>query len=644
MFNNKKSIYLFIFLLLFTPIKKIYLEELEQDNTTITYNNYYFFRQPFDENYQGASVNYALYAPPRLGFIFKDAKLIQMRRTLSSDASIDKKISTYYSYYGYRRKANKSVFIPVMVGDTIKYCFSSIYSEGYDNFYLHGCWGPVKGEWKNYYIKIGEKYCEEKKPDKCFEDSNLDDDSLFDNGEEDTSINIGDLEAACSSVNRFSDQIHNHVAGVKVDYSTNDAIVLSVTRNPLTIVTGDTEPTDYSQVKIGSIFNPAANNSGCPTAGEHYVDKDSYGNIYSPVLAKYTYDVKYYGCKEEDEELIANCNSSNTIEQSCSKVTIEVGDNSSEVSARAEFRLSQSGTISNVLTPSSIYQGGGINIGFMYYNTVNWEYVDGFKKGEFIDENIAKNELLKAIKDKIKDANSITNALEIDFSFDPNVKFTNDVNNNLIKKCEQTVSGEFDGGKVTTVCTVFLPVTNIQPYTGKISGISAVEGSGINNKMYTELNYYGLLNFVSRVSGLNAFKSGSNWSVLYNPNKDDSSCQIDVYSRLYAERNFGDKSNRYKFVYRPIDLSNPFPSRIAGANWYDWYRKLNNKDRLEKSFSRIQYQVTLNPTRVAEIKKYNNGKNYLDWDGFKNGQSDFINTEFKDYFDVVAQNIVGDSS
>ena len=98
---------------------------------------------------------------------------------------------------------------------------------------------------------------------------------------------------------------------------------------------------------------------------------------------------------------------------------------------------------------------------------------------------------------------------------------------------------------------------------------------------------------------------------------------------------------KYKPIYRPIDLNNPFPDRNAGVNWYEWYKIPNNKKRLEESYSKLQYQITLDNQTVVKIKNYNSSHNYLDWDGINSdGESKFIDT----YFTTKRQNIVGDDS
>ena len=78
-------------------------------------------------------------------------------------------------------------------------------------------------------------------------------------------------------------------------------------------------------------------------------------------------------------------------------------------------------------------------------------------------------------------------------------------------------------------------------------------------------------------------------------------------------------------------------------NWYDWYNVQRNKERLESSYSREQYSITLDSSLTSEIKKYNRDElakgGYFDWKTIENGQSSFIDK----YFDKKRDNIVGDN-
>ncbi len=634
MTKGKKLILAVFFVILFFPIMRVYSEELDVVTIIKTYNNYYFFEEPFDSNNSYSTVNYGLFAPPKLGHAYDHFEIIELSRKMNNNKTID----TFYDFYEKLSNISNASFIPI---DSNRYCLTFTLSEGYNTYYNHSCWkSDLDSDWQGYYTKDSNGcyyYFNDVNKNNCIINPS-------------NTLNIKPLEKSCASVNRFTAD-GSKIRGIDIsDINT----VLEITRAPLNIVSS--EPKNYFEVKKGSNFVSNNNLTSCPdyNDNEHYVNPIGNGEMFSPVLGKYSYDVTYYACKYKPVELKLNCNSSNTITRSCAKTTVEIGNVNQGTAARAEFGISQTGTISNILTPSIIYQGGGIKFGFVYYNTINWDYKIGtLLKNENMTEYEAKKEVLAAVKQKIKNETEVVNDLSVNINITPKVIEIADINNNLIKSCKQTIDGDFEHGVVTTICTVFLPVTNIKPYTGQITGISGEIGNGVNNKMYTEIKYSGNLNISANVSGLNLIKGKkdeSDWSINLNPDINDESCQVNIYNRMYEETTSTNKTIRYKFIYRPIDLNNPFPSRAAGANWYNWYSKESNRDRLENSYSKLQYRVELNPTVISEIKKFNNGKNYLDWDGFENDKSSFINSndgvdyKFGNCFDIKGQNIVGDSS
>ena len=641
----KRMYYLFLLIALFVISffsfgKYAYSSQLEVVTVEKKYNNYYFFEEPFNTDYQETSVKYGIFAPPTLGHIDDKIEIINLKKnSIGKNNEITSYLEFYNKFFKIQKNENATF---VSIGDN-KYCLVFTLSEANGNtkniYYTHSCWKSGNGDWIGYYTKASnecfdymgnseKKYCKND-PNKRF---------IFSENTESYSelMNSSLIWAkSCASVNKFT---YNGASIVKEESDGNNT-VFKITRAPLRIVT-ETEPkTDYSEVKIGESSNMDFHDAGCPDTNEYYVNPTG-DKMYSPVLGKYSYKVIRRECKEKSENISSSCNSSGNINQSCSNLTIETGNNTENV-AQAEFNVSQTGTISNILTPTEIYQGGGIEFGFMYYNTFNWRLIDGSFK-TYGSQNESKNALLKELKGKVLNENVFLNNIKVDFNISSGVEKLMDVQNNLVKNCKQIVSGQFEEGTITTVCSVFLPVSNVKTYSGEIKNISGIVGDGINNKMYTELDYTGVINLSANISGLNIMKNGKDWQVNINPNNTDKSCQVNVYNRLYAERKNGDKSNRYKFIYRPIDLNNPFPSRSAGPNWYEWYNKSTNKERLENSYSKFQYQVELNPSRIAEIKKYNQNNPYFNWDSIdeKTGNSSFV----KEYFEIKGQNIVGDKS
>ena len=366
-------------------------------------------------------------------------------------------------------------------------------------------------------------------------------------------------------------------------------------------------------------YNGNENSNGCPDYITSVSNADE-NVVLSPVLAKFEYTKTENNCIDKNNTKSGQCNSeSNVIKNLCGRLTINTEN------GRADVTIEQTGTIANILTPATIYQGGGIKFGFIYYNTIKWNYADGgIKLGNY-------DEVPNIMKDKLKE--------NFEEQITASLKFgEKSLDNSLIQK-QCTRTGEFNEGEtVTTICTIFLPNSNIEIGTGKVEyNNSKYPNYGINNQYYTPLSYTGDYKVSATLSGLNVLKSNKDdgiedWTMTFD---DDDSCTVNVYNRLYEE-----DSTNYKFIYRPIDLNNPFPDRNAGVNWYEWYRKDSNKKRLQESYSKLQYQVTLDNQTAAKIKDYNTNHNYLEWDNIENGESEFID----EYFNTKRRNIVGDDS
>ncbi len=91
-------------------------------------------------------------------------------------------------------------------------------------------------------------------------------------------------------------------------------------------------------------------------------------------------------------------------------------------------------------------------------------------------------------------------------------------------------------------------------------------------------------------------------------------------------------------VYRPIDLSNPFPGssgvgRNSGANWSEENVKKYITDRQDVYEKKPLYSVTLTPSVIKQIRQYNDKNDYADFNTFlcdENGEhcySTFLRSE-----------------
>lgn len=350
-------------------------------------------------------------------------------------------------------------------------------------------------------------------------------------------------------------------------------------------------------------------------------------------------------CKPSQPNIKASCNSSSSsFSSTCEELTVKTNDANNEIKSKANVKISQTGSITTILTPTNTYAGGGFKFGIMYHNTISWSLVKQYK-GTI--EDITK-EMQAKLKENFVDGFGLKN-----------VKFGNEqIPDDYFKqniKCQET--GSFtNGNTLTTMCIVYLPNSVVEEYTGKVT-YKQGDNLGLNNKYYTPIDWDSNKKYeiVATIRGMDRLKESSvkadskdknkvwtgTWEYTLNGSKDN--CDINLYP-LYGQPTGGKKNLKYTFIYRPIDLNNPFPNRNPGMNWYDWYNIERNKERLESSYNREQYSITLDSQKTSEIKKYNkdelNKGGYFDWKTIENGQSSFVDK----YFDKKRDNIVGDNS
>lgn len=308
------------------------------------------------------------------------------------------------------------------------------------------------------------------------------------------------------------------------------------------------------------------------------------------------------------------CNSWTNLSSTCDKLTVRNGNSSATV------KIVQNGYISNIFKSNlvnndtnynaSSYDGGWFKYGITYYNEVSWN-IGNLSQGNVEEIESAMESRLKSIQEFKDGLNlTITGLEEI-------------TGNKLIKKCSESGSFKNDN-KLITVCTFFLPSSVLENFNGTVNYLEDENKDNINNKYYIPLDAKNYevsvkLENLSRLSETQAEKDSKNkvwigtWTI-------DTSCSLKVTNRLY-------ENGKYKFIYRPINLSNPFPNRSPGVNWYTWYIVERNKDKktLEDSYKKIEYYTKLDNKTISEIKSYNKDNDY-----FGEVDSNFFKTYIKE--------------
>lgn len=320
------------------------------------------------------------------------------------------------------------------------------------------------------------------------------------------------------------------------------------------------------------------------------------------------------------------CNNNGTLTSSCDELTVKTSEGSAVV------KIKQVGTVSSVLTPDTTYAGGGFKFGITYYNNIKWSYV-GKKPNDKLHKAV-NSEMNK----KIKDFNLYIADINI-----TNLKLGNaSIKSGMVKKCYSSSNNKnYYGNTGVTVSCVFTFPDSIIKSNGDVNYVSVSNSSlNINNKYYTEIKDKGEYPITATIIGMSritdtsakndsADKNKKPWTGLWEESIDG--CVINLYPLLKTKPKDDPGSNvlTNNFMYRPIDINNPFPNRNAGINWFDWYKISTNKEKLANtySFDNLQYKAVLNNDAISSIKIYNKDKNYLNWDSIddKTGESSFVN-------------------
>lgn len=575
--------------------------------TTVVSNNYYLFDEPSTSNPLGKeTTNYTLFTNFANDWYSAELKKIPLKE--SCDETKFDGTENCWPYARFYYIADQIYDIGTVV-ETSK--GSGIYSRElkskiYSNNVYHGHSAykpaPITNPWT---IVTEEATCKDNHEPRC--EGELDNEN----------VNSLDKywERICSSIpteNKVSLIYYDEENQTEKEIPKND--MLNSDKSTVVKIVRDYNKKFediYNGIKWNSKMPPHTNNNITSCGGTYPMDN----GVHSVVLINAQAKSTEKQCVEIKKTSSAKCNESAKMENVKCLKTITKGKN------RRDVKLDQTATLTNILTPTKIYQGGGIKLGFMYYNTVKWNFSEDEQYGN--DDSEIRG-LLESTK--LKSLDELENDIVVEVSLkDENGDEIGKIGN-IQKSCTRDDDdSEFTEGKtVTTTCTFLLPKSIVDLGTGKVT-YKNKPGQGINNEYYTPITYTGDLYLEATIKNVSVLKDvdkwTDNWTLTYGGENDDN-CKVNVTSRLYKP----DQSNKYAFIYRPIDINNPFPNRNAGVNWYDWYSIPANKERLKSSYSKEEYQVILDNQSVSKIKEYNKNNNYLDWTGInkKTEKSEFI--------------------
>lgn len=576
-----------------------------KSTTTVVSNNYYLFDEPSTSNPLGKeTTNYTLFTNFANDWYSAELKEIPLKESCDETKFDGTENCWPYARFYYIADQIYDIGTVVETSEGSGIYSRELKSKIYSNNVYHGHSAykpaPITNPWT---IVTEEATCKDNHEPRC--EGELDNEN----------VNSLDKywERICSSIpteNKVSLIYYDEKNQTEKEIKKDD--ILEVDKSTVVKIVRDYNKKFediYDGIKWNSKMPPHTNNNITSCGGTYPMDN----GVHSVVLINAQAKSTEKQCVEIKKTSSAKCNESAKMENVKCLKTITKGKN------RRDVKLDQTATLTNILTPTKIYQGGGIKLGFMYYNTVKWKFTDDEQYGN--DDS----EIRGLLESKLKKLDELENDIVVEVSLkDKNGDEIGKIDN-IQKKCEQ--KGEFTEGKtVTTTCTFLLPESIVKLGTGKVDYNNS-SGQGINNEYYTPITYTGELSLEAEIKNIGVLKEvdgwTNNWTLKYDGENDDS-CKVNVTSRLYKP----DQSNKYAFIYRPIDINNPFPNRNAGVNWYDWYSIPANKERLKSSYSKEEYQVILDNQSVSKIKEYNNDKNnnYLDWTGInkKTEKSEFI--------------------
>jgi hypothetical protein len=160
-----------------------------------------------------------------------------------------------------------------------------------------------------------------------------------------------------------------------------------------------------------------------------------------------------------------------------------------------------------------------------------------------------------------------------------------------------------------------MPTTYIEKYTGKITTTPSSTTCNVGDKYFVNFNELTRprkdnptdngykLTLIATDLGDNLKGSTSSWNLTTN-------CWYKVKNMSFpqggtagnTDENYSSYGNN-AFVFRQIEVDNPFPDREPGANWYGKEDLiLTTKDMIDRM---VKFKLTLNSSLIKKTREYN---------------------------------------
>lgn len=205
--------------------------------------------------------------------------------------------------------------------------------------------------------------------------------------------------------------------------------------------------------------------------------------------------------------------------------------------------------------------------------------------------------------------------------------------NEETKTCDgatETIAGWTETSRIFGKYT--MDDTYIERYTGEVKDVESEDTCNVGDRFFVSLTEYTKplkddaldngysLKLTARDIGNNLGIKNLSWNL-------DVSCWYQVKNLTFPQNDVGVKKDEYYdeigstgFIYRLIDLSDPFPNRTPNANWVNKEQIiLSTKDKLS---SLARFEINLSRSSIQNIRSYNEVHSY-----------EPFNIEIKDVFD-----------
>ena len=177
--------------------------------------------------------------------------------------------------------------------------------------------------------------------------------------------------------------------------------------------------------------------------------------------------------------------------------------------------------------------------------------------------------------------------------------------------------------------------TYLKEYTGEVEGLRTLNNCNAKDRYFIDLTEktkplsgdaldrgYALTLEVKNLGNNMRASERSNWDLTVH-------CNYQVKNLIYPQQDATgncvdencEKYGTTAFQYRIVDLSDPFPSREAGANWKGKEEIITSTKDIISTLRR--FEINLSRTKIKKIREYNEINSYENFD-FKDGKSIFI--------------------